>query len=98
MLNFFVTLINTVSIPVILIGTPKALPLFQNEFRQARRSCGQGNIFWNRLDNNEEFTMLVEGLWEYQWVKNPQELSNDIINTLYDESQGIIDIACSNSK
>lgn len=93
MLNFFVTLINTVSIPVILIGTPKALPLFQNEFRQARRSCGQGNIFWNRLDNNEEFTMLVEGLWEYQWVKNPQELSNDIINTLYDESQGIIDIA-----
>lgn len=92
MLNFFVTLINTVSIPVILIGTPKALPLFQNEFRQARRSCGQGNIFWNKLDNNEEFTMLVEGLWEYQWVKNPQKLSNDIINSLYEESQGIIDI------
>ncbi|MCE5221179.1 MAG: ATP-binding protein [Clostridium sp.] len=92
MLNFFVTLINTVSIPVILIGTPKALPLFQTEFRQARRSCGQGNVFWDRLKNDEEFFILVEGLWEYQWIQKPQELTKEIVDILYDESQGIIDI------
>lgn len=92
MLNFFVTLINTVSIPVILIGTPKALPLFQNEFRQARRSCGQGNMFWDRLDNNEEFFILVDGMWEYQWVKKPQKLTREIVDVIYEESQGIIDV------
>lgn len=92
MLNFFVTLINTVSIPVILIGTPKALPLFQTEFRQARRSCGQGNIFWERLKNDEQFFILVEGLWEYQWIQQPQELTKEIVDILYDVSQGIIDI------
>lgn len=92
MLNFFVTLINTVSIPVILIGTPKALPLFQTEFRQARRSCGQGNVFWDRLKNDEEFFILVEGLWEYQWVQKSQELTKEIVDILYEESQGIIDI------
>lgn len=92
MLNFFVTLINIVSIPVILVGTPKALPLFQTEFRQARRSCGQGNIFWDRLKNDEEFFILVEGLWEYQWIQKPKELTKEIVDALYDESQGIIDI------
>lgn len=92
MLNFFVTLINTVSVPVLLIGTPKALPLFQNQFRQARRSSGQGNFLWDRLNKNEEFSMLVEGLWDYQWTKKSQKLTNDIIDTLYNESQGIIDM------
>ncbi|MDU5107632.1 ATP-binding protein [Clostridium sp.] len=92
MLNFFVTLINTVSVPVVLIGTPKALPLFQNEFRQARRSSGQGNFLWDRLSKNEEFTLLIEGLWDYQWLKYTKELTTNIIDTLYEESQGIIDI------
>lgn len=92
MLNFFVTLINTVSVPVILVGTPKALPIFQSEFRQARRSCGQGNMFWDRLEKDEEFLILLEELWEYQWIRKPQKLTKEIVDTIYEESQGIIDI------
>jgi len=38
MLNYFVTLVNTVGVPVILIGTTKAMSVLQKEFRQARRS------------------------------------------------------------
>ena len=34
-LNFFVTLVNTIGVPVIMIGTPKALSILQNEFQQA---------------------------------------------------------------
>ena len=92
MLNFFVTLINTVSVPVILVGIPKALPIFQSEFRQARRSCGQGNMFWDRLEKDEEFLILLEELWEYQWIRKPQKLTKEIVDTIYEESQGIIDI------
>ena len=38
MLNFFVTLSNTVGIPTVLIGTSKARELFKGNFRQARRA------------------------------------------------------------
>jgi len=37
MLNFFVTLVNTAGVPIILIATPKAMSILQSEFRQARR-------------------------------------------------------------
>ena len=50
MLNFFVTLVNMIGLPVILIGTSKALPILQGEFRQARRSSGHGDLIWNRKE------------------------------------------------
>ena len=51
MLNFFVTLVNTIGVPVILIGTSKAMPILQGQFRQARRSSGHGDLIWNRMKN-----------------------------------------------
>jgi hypothetical protein len=50
MLNFFVNLENTIGVPFILIGTPKARHLFSGEFRQARRASEQGDINWKRMD------------------------------------------------
>ncbi len=44
MLNFFVNLVNTIGVPVVLIGTMKALSVLQSEFRQARRGSGQGDM------------------------------------------------------
>ncbi|MBN1062511.1 ATP-binding protein [Clostridium botulinum] len=46
MLNYFVTLINTIGVRVILVGTRKALEILESEFRQARRGSGQGDIIW----------------------------------------------------
>lgn len=46
MLNFFVNLENTIGVPFILIGTPKARRLFNAEFRQARRASEQGDVNW----------------------------------------------------
>ncbi|NFG58436.1 hypothetical protein FC778_06910 [Clostridium botulinum] len=62
MLNYFVTLINTIGVCVILVGTPKALEILESEFRQARRGSGQGDIIWDRLKKDEQFTLLLEGL------------------------------------
>lgn len=89
MLNYFVSMVN-LSIPVILIGTPKALPILQGEFRQARR--GQGDFVWDRLKKDKQWDLLIEGLWDYQWVRNPQPLTKEISYVLFDECQGIIDI------
>lgn len=89
MLNYFCSLIN-LSIPVVLVGTPKAMPILQGEFRQARR--GQGDFVWDRLKKDNQWDLLIEGLWDYQWVRNPQPLTEEISNVLFDECQGIIDI------
>lgn len=93
MLNFFTTLSNSIGIPLILIGTPSAMGVLQREFRQARRGSGQGDLVMDRLEKNEYWRLFLEAIWEYQWVKKPVELSNEMIEVMYEESQGIIDIA-----
>lgn len=50
MLNFFVNLENTIGVPFILIGTPKARSLFSAEFRQARRASEQGDVDWQPME------------------------------------------------
>ena len=93
MLNFFVTLVNKVGVPVVLIGTPKAKPILESEFRQARRSSGQGALFWDRMQNDISWEVMLRAMWKYQWTRKHTELTKELKNTLYDESQGIIDIA-----
>jgi hypothetical protein len=93
MLNFLVTLVNTISVPVILIGTTKAMSILQSEFRQARRGSGQGDMIWERMKKDSNWNLLMEALWDYQWTKNPISFTEEISNAIYDESQGIVDIA-----
>ncbi|MEN6351255.1 MAG: ATP-binding protein [Syntrophomonas sp.] len=92
MLNFFVTLINTIGVPVVLVGTPSAFSVLRSEFRQARRGSGQGDIHWDRLPPTEEWQHFLNGMWKYQWTKNEVPLTEEIKDALYFESQGIIDI------
>jgi hypothetical protein len=92
MLNFFVTLVNTIGLPVLLIGTPEAMGVLQGKFRQARRGSGQGDMVFERLNNDSNYKLLINAIWGYQWTKRPTELTNDLLNTLYDQSQGIVDI------
>lgn len=93
MLNFFVQLVNTIGLPVILVGTYKALPALNGEFRNARRNSGQGDVTWHHFKKDEEWTWLLQGLWKYQWTNNKVDLDQMFIDVMYDESQGISDIA-----
>ena len=94
LLNFFVTLENTIGVPVVLMGTPGALPLLQGDFRSARRCCAHGDIFWNPLQWDEtvqysEWEMFLKQMWRYQWIRKPVDLSFDFMKAMYDETQGI---------
>jgi hypothetical protein len=93
MLNFFVTLVNTIGIPVLLVGTNKAVSILQSEFRQARRGGGQGDMIWPQVPNDDTWELFIEGLWEYQWTQVFTPLNNEYRDILYEESQGILDIA-----
>ncbi|UQW97269.1 ATP-binding protein [Rummeliibacillus sp. G93] len=93
MMNFFVTLVNEIGIPVMFIGTMKAKVLLQKDFRQARRSSGQGDMIWQQMKKDDDWEVLITSMWEYQWTKEYAELNKVMMDTIYEESQGIVDIA-----
>jgi len=99
MLNFFVTLVNTINLPVVMIGTPKARFLFERDFRSARRGAGMGAVFWEQMkqgsceNTSQEWNSFTNTLWKYQWLKQADtELTDKIRDVWYELSQGILDI------
>ncbi|MEH7076228.1 ATP-binding protein [Neobacillus drentensis] len=91
-LNFFTTLINMLNLPIVMVGTPKAMDIFQSQFRQARRNTNSGNIMWDRLKKDEIWDLFLQGLWQYQWTREESTFNEALSAELYDASQGIIDI------
>ncbi|ACH84987.1 MULTISPECIES: ATP-binding protein [Acidithiobacillus] len=92
LLNFLVTLVNTIGIPVIVIGTLGALPLLQGDFRQARRASGLGSLVWERMEVGATWNHFVDRMWSYQWTREVSPLTGEIRQALYEESQGIVDV------
>ena len=93
MLNFFVNLVNNVGVPVVLVGTPKAIKILQGDFRQARRGSGLGgDMVCDRIQKDEVWDLLVNAVWHYQWTKKETPLTPEINNVLYEETQGIPDL------
>lgn len=93
MLNFFVGLINTIGLPVVLIGTYKARSVLSGEFRQMRRGSGQGDLIWHPMAEDETWQFFLESLWRYQYTRTVCELTPQLSHTLYYETQGITDLA-----
>ncbi|MCZ4311290.1 AAA family ATPase [Vibrio atlanticus] len=100
MLEFFVELVNTVGIPVVLVGTPKARPLFEIELQSARRTTGIGSLEWTPMRQypkapraRNEWVAFTNKLWCYQWLnKRDEVLSDEIRDCWYELSQGVLDI------
>jgi hypothetical protein len=99
MLNFFVTLVNTIGVPVILIGTPKAREIFEKDLRSARRGAGFGSIFWDPIPKeidgkpNQEWLSFTSKLWELQVLRDRDVLlSESLLDVWYELSQGVMDI------
>lgn len=104
MLEFFVELVNQVGIPVVLVGTPKARPIFELELQSGRRSVGIGSVYWETIPQkvekkdqgyvaNTNWIHFTNDLWKYQWLKyGDDSLTDEIRNCWYDLSQGVLDI------
>ncbi|STQ91954.1 ATP-binding protein [Iodobacter fluviatilis] len=92
MLNFFVNLVNAIGIPVVFIGTNPMVELFADVLRNARRACGLGTYdFKQPNEHDPAWDLLVEAIWEYQWVNSIAPLTPAIRATLYDLTQGVTD-------
>lgn len=99
LLNSLVQITNTIRVPLVLIGTPEAQHVLTNEFRILRRGAGYGLFLWDRMsssgsfDSPDDWELFVDGLWKFQYVRNPADLSTECSQALYRHSQGIPDIA-----
>lgn len=95
LLNFFTELTNTIGIPILLVGTPKASGI-SKDLRGARREIGFGSMEWGISKTEKDmknWRNFVKGLWRFQWVQNQTEQpSQEVVEHLFSLSQGIIDI------
>ncbi len=92
-LDFFVQLINTIGLPVVLVGTYKAWSVLGSEFRQIRRGTGQGDFIWDRMKEDEDWEIFADALWQYQYIHKPCQRTPELSHALYYECQGITDFA-----
>jgi hypothetical protein len=92
MLNFFVQLENTLGIPFILIGTPKAKALLCGEFRQARRISEQGDIYWKPMretaeketssdldEADHDWNVFIHAMWKYWYLRKAHPLPFNLL-------------------
>lgn len=91
-MNYFVTLMNSFGVPLLLIGTPACYSMLQQEMRIARRVSGSGAVIFNPMKNDREFEIFIKGIWRYQWIIRPTKLSKPIIDTFFEKTQGICDL------
>lgn len=85
-------LINSSGIAICMVGTPACEPFFEQEMHLARRTLG---LKYGPMSYDEKFIYFCRTLWEYQYVKNKSEITDAIVNWLYEHSSGIVSVVVS---
>jgi hypothetical protein len=90
MFNFFVNLENTLGIPVLTVGTLKAMKLFKTDFRQARRAGQLGTMEWLQHEkDSDDWNYLLEEVWNFQLTRTHTPLTDELKVVVYECTQGI---------
>ena len=84
------TLSNRTKVAMAVVGTEDARDKMFRELRTTRRigTVINGNLY---CDNKKFFSFLTSQLFQYQWFDEPIELTDELVDALYDVSKGIID-------
>lgn len=85
-------LINNSGISIAMIGTPESSIFFEQAFQLARRSLG---LQYGAMEYGAEFKALCNILFSYQFVRNQTEISDSMIEWLYEHSAGIVSVVVS---
>jgi hypothetical protein len=97
LLSLLVQIVNSMEVPVLLVGTPKAIAVLSAEFRQARRSTGLVDPEWYPPEEtHRDWIGFSDKLWQYNYVsKTPTNspMPEDIRHTMFDLTQGITGLA-----
>jgi hypothetical protein len=93
-----VNLRDELGLPIVVVGTYKALKLLRSDLSSARRLVEGGYFDLERpmSADDENWQFLCDAAWEFQWVRKPVPYSEAIGNAFYEVSQGVTGIMLSN--
>ncbi len=83
-------LINNSGISICMVGTPESTKFFESAMQLARRSVG---LQYSALDYNEYFQTFCQVLFQYQYTRQSVELTEGIVQWLYEHSAGVTAVA-----
>ena len=79
-------LVNSSGISVLMCGTPECIPFFGQNPQMARRTAG---LQYGAMPYGEEFREFAGILFSYQYVRNRAELTDGILEWIYEHSGAI---------
>ncbi len=85
-------LINNSGISICMVGTPESTPFFEQALQLARRSQG---LYYSTLSYDGFFNEFCRTLFSYQYTRHKTEISDSIVEWLYEHSGGIISVIVS---
>lgn len=80
-------LINNAGISICMVGTPESENFFSQVDYLARRALG---LTYTESPYNEYFRNFCNTVFSYQYVKNKSEITDGIIEWLYEHSSGLV--------
>lgn len=95
MINFITELVNTLGIPVIVIGTFKAMYLYKKSVANTRRGIPDmynENVTDLWLEDSWEWNEFIESLWSLQYTVGYTPLTDELKQAMYHYTLGIPDI------
>lgn len=85
-------LINNSGISICMVGTPESSMFFEQAMQLARRSLG---LQYTSLPYDKHFYDFCCTLFSYQYTRHKAEITDAIINWLYEHSSGIVSVVVS---
>ncbi|MCI9127437.1 MAG: AAA family ATPase [Eubacterium sp.] len=87
LIGMLTQLINDSGISICMVGTPESVMFFESSDYLARRSLG---LQYRAMDYGDDFHKICKELFSYQYVRHGTELTEAVIEWLYEHSAGII--------
>lgn len=85
-------LINNSGISICMVGTPESAVFFEQAMQLARRSLG---LRYDVMEYGTDFKRFCEVVFSYQYVKIRTEITDAIIEWLYEHTSGNISVVVS---
>ena len=87
LVSMLTELLNESGISIVFVGTPEIQPFFEGVDYLARSTLG---LSYGKYEYNGYFKKFCNTLWKFQYVKNRIEITEGIVNWLYQHSSGTL--------
>lgn len=85
-------LINNSGISICMVGTPESAVFFEQAVQLARRSLG---LQYDVMEYGTDFRRFCEIVFSYQYVKQKTDITDEIMEWLYEHTSGNISVVVS---